>query len=71
VALTAVYHLGFAQYRHDGVRAPEAGNTIISLPMLLSANPIGSVADHMAMHVSAVVHEYDTEVRLPPETTAS
>jgi hypothetical protein len=70
VALTAVYHLGFAQYRHDGVRAPETGNAIISLPMLLSANPIGSIADHMAMHISAVEHEYNTEVRLPPETTA-
>ena len=70
VTLTAVYHLGYTQYRQDGVRAPETGNVIISLPMLLSANPIGSVADHMAMHISAVTHEYNTEVRLPPPTKA-
>ena len=70
VTLTAVYHLGYAQYRQDGVRAPETGNVLISLPMLLSANPIGSVADHMAMHISAVQHEYNTEVRLPPPTKA-
>lgn len=70
VTLTAVYHLGYTQYRQDGVRAPETGNVIISLPMLLSANPIGSVADHMAMHISAVTHEYNTEVRLPPATKA-
>jgi hypothetical protein len=34
--ITAVYHLGYAQYRTDGVGAPETGNTIISVPMLLS-----------------------------------
>lgn len=69
-ALTAVYHLGFTQYRRDGVRAPETGNVIISMPMLLTANPIGSIADHMAMHISAVTHEYETGVRLPPPTKA-
>ncbi|MGE5636789.1 MAG: hypothetical protein ACM3UV_07610 [Nocardioidaceae bacterium] len=71
VALTAIYHLGFAQYRQDGVGAPETGNTIISLPMLLSANPLGSIADHAAMHIPAVAHSYETDVRLPPGTTAN
>lgn len=70
MTITAVYHLGFEQYREDGVRAPETGNTIISMPMLLSTNPVGSIADHAAMHVSAVAHEYETEVRLPPPTEA-
>jgi hypothetical protein len=70
VAMTAIYHLGYTQYRDHGVGAPETGNVIISMPMLLSANPIGSVADHMAMHISAVQHEYNTEVRLPPPTKA-
>lgn len=68
--ITAIYHLGFAQYREDGVGAPETGNTLISIPMLLSTNPIGSVADHVAMHVAAVSHSYETDVRLPPRTTA-
>jgi hypothetical protein len=40
------------------------------MPMLLSTSPIGSIADHAAMHISAVAHEYQTEVRLPPPTTA-
>ncbi|MGZ6708226.1 MAG: hypothetical protein ACXVFN_14945 [Solirubrobacteraceae bacterium] len=70
MTITAVYHLGFAQYREDGVGAPETGNTIISMPMLLSANPIGSIADHAAMHISAVAHSYETEVRLPPPAKA-
>jgi hypothetical protein len=70
MTITAVYHLGFSQDRHDGVGAPETGNTIISVPMLLSTNPIGSIADHMAMHISAVAHTYETDVRLPPPTKA-
>jgi hypothetical protein len=70
MSITAIYHLGFAQYREDGVGAPETGNTLISMPMLLSTNPIGSVADHMAMHIAAVARTYETEVRLPPPTTA-
>jgi hypothetical protein len=70
MTITAVYHLGFAQYRQDGVGTPEIGNTIISMPMLLSTNPIGSVADHMAMHITAVTHTYETDVRLLPPTEA-
>jgi hypothetical protein len=68
--ITAIYHLGYAQYRHDGIGPPETGNVMISMPMLLSANPIGSIADHAAMHISAVAHTYNTEVRLPPPTKA-
>jgi hypothetical protein len=70
MTITAVYHLGYSQYRQDGIGAPETGNTIISMPMLLSTNPIGSIADHAAMHVSAVAHSYETDVRLPPATEA-
>lgn len=70
LTITAVYHLGYSQYRQDGVKAPETGNTIISMPMLLSTNPLGSIIDHSAMHISAVAHSYETEVRLPPATTA-
>ena len=70
MTITAVYHLGFDQYREDGVAAPEVGNTIISMPMLLSTNPVGSVAAHAAMHMAAVAHTYETDVRLPPATTA-
>ncbi len=66
MTMTAVYHLGYSQYREDAIGAPETGNTIISMPMLLTTNPIGSVVDHAAMHISAVAHSYETEVRLPP-----
>jgi hypothetical protein len=66
--ITATYHLGYPQYREDGVGQPELGNTIISVPMLATANPIGSVVAHASMHTTAVTHAYETDVFLPPET---
>ena len=35
--------------------------------MLATANPIGSVVAHAAMHTTAVAHSYETDVFLPPE----
>jgi hypothetical protein len=68
--ITATYHLGYPQYREDGIAMPEVGNTIISVPMLATANPIGSIVAHAAMHTTAVAHAYETPQFLPPETEA-
>jgi hypothetical protein len=70
VTITAVYHLGYDQYREDGVVGPETGNTIISAPAIVSMNPLGSVIAHTSMHVAAAVHAYETDVFLPPQTDA-
>jgi general stress protein CsbA len=68
LVITATYHLGYPQYREDGVAKPEVGNTLISIPMLATANPVGSIAAHISMHVTAVTHSYETNVFLPPQT---
>lgn len=68
--ITGAYHLGYDQYREDGIAGPETGNTIISVPTLLSANPLGSVVAHAAMHVAADLHSYETDTFLPPQTDA-
>jgi len=68
LVITATYHLGYPQYRQDGVAKPEVGNTLISIPMLATANPVGSIAAHISMHVTAVTHSYETTVFLPPQT---
>ena len=68
LVITAAYHLGYPQYRQDGVAKPEVGNTLISIPMLATANPVGSIAAHVSMHVTAVTHSYETTVFLPPQT---
>jgi len=70
VLITATYHLGYEQFREDGVGAPEIGNTIILVPALATVNPLGSVVAHASMHVAAVTHSYETEVFLPPQTDA-
>jgi hypothetical protein len=68
LAITATYHLGYPQYRTDGVRQPETGNTLMSVPTLVTANPIGSIGAHMSMHIAAVTHAYETDTYLPPQT---
>ena len=68
LVITATYHLGYPQYRQDGVAKPEVGNTLISIPMLATANPVGSIGAHISMHVTAVTHSYETTVFLPPQT---
>jgi len=68
--ITATYHLGYPQYRENGIGKPEIGNTIISVPMFATANPIGAVIAHATMHTTAVTHAYETDVFLPPETSA-
>lgn len=56
--------------REDGVGQPLTGNAIISVPMLVTANPVGSVVAHASMHVAAEAHSHETEVFLPPQTDA-
>lgn len=70
ITITAAYHLGYQQFREDGIGSPEIGNTIISVPMLVSGNPVGSIAAHASMHVTADLHAYETDVFLPPQTDA-
>jgi len=71
MVITATYHLGYPQFRQDGVRQPETGNMIISVPTLLTANPVGSIGAHVSMHVTAVTHAYETPTYLPPKTLVS
>ena len=70
MTITATYHLGYDQYRRDGIGGPETGNVLISVPALVTANPVGSIVDHAGMHIAAVAHEYETDLRLPPQADA-
>lgn len=71
VFITATYHVGYEDLRTgEGIRNPELGNSVISLPVIASANPLGSVIAHTSMHLAAVSHSYETEDRLPPQTFA-
>jgi hypothetical protein len=68
VAITATYHAGYKALQNvRGISQPEIGNTIISVPMIVSANPVGSVLAHVSMHLAAVTHSYESKDRLPPQ----
>jgi len=66
LAMTAVYHAGYSDFRSTKVARPIAGDVVWSIPTLLTLNPIGAPIAHAGMHVSAVLHSYETETFLPP-----
>jgi hypothetical protein len=68
---TAVYHLGYSDFRGEKLRKPLVGDVIWSVPTLATLSPLGSPIAHAGLHVSAVVHSYDTDTFLPPHRAAS
>jgi len=66
LAMTAVYHSGYSEFRSDKVSKPLTGDVVWSVPTLLTLNPIGSPIAHAGLHVSAVLHSYETDTFLPP-----
>jgi hypothetical protein len=66
LAMTAVYHAGYGDFRSGKLRKPVTGDLIWSLPTLATLNPIGAPIAHIGLHVGAVVHNYDTDLFLPP-----
>ena len=66
IGITAVYHLGYSDFRSEKVRKPIVGDVIWSAPTLLTLSPLGAPIAHAGLHVSAVLHSYETDTFLPP-----
>ena len=66
MAMTAVYHAGYSDFRSEKLRKPVAGDVLWSVPTLVTLNPIGAPIAHAGLHVTAVLHDYDTDLFLPP-----
>lgn len=66
LAMTAVYHAGYGDFRSEKLRNPVAGDVLWSVPTLVTLNPIGASIAHAGMHVAAVLHSYETDLFLPP-----
>jgi hypothetical protein len=66
LAMTAVYHSGYSDFRSDKMAKPLTGDVIWSAPTLLTLNPIGAPIAHAGLHTSAVLHSYETDTFLPP-----
>lgn len=60
LAFTAVYHVGYPEFRGSMLRKPLAGDVVWSVPTLGTLNPVGAPIAHVGLHVSAVLHSYDT-----------
>jgi hypothetical protein len=63
---TVVYHVGYPDFRGGKVKKPVAGDVIWSVPTLATLSPLGAPIAHITLHVSAVVHSYQTDLFLPP-----
>jgi hypothetical protein len=66
VAMTASYHLGYSDFRSEKVGRAVSGDLVWSVPTLVTLNPIGAPIAHAGLHVSAVLHSYETDLFLPP-----
>ncbi len=66
LAMTAVYHAGYGEFRSEKIRKPLTGDVLWSVPTLVTLNPIGAPIAHAGMHTSAVLHSYETDTFLPP-----
>ena len=63
---TAAYHAGYSEFRSGKIGNPMRGAAIWSGPTLLTLNPLGAPIAHIGLHVSAVIHTYETNTFLPP-----
>jgi hypothetical protein len=68
---TAVYHVGYSDFRGEKLRKPLAGDAIWSVPTLVTLSPFASPITHAGLHVNAVVHSYDTDTFLPPHRSSA
>jgi hypothetical protein len=70
MAVTATYHLGYPDFRGEKLRKPVAGDVVWSAPTLLTLSPLGAPVAHAGLHVTAVLHSYETDTFLPPHSAA-
>lgn len=66
IGITAVYHLGYSDFRSEKVRKPIVGDVVWSAPTLVTLSPLGAPIAHVGLHTSAVLHSSETDTFLPP-----
>ncbi len=66
LAMTTLYHWGYADFRTRKVLQPNVGSAITAVATLASANPVASPFAHVMLHVAAVIHSPGSDLFLPP-----
>ena len=64
--MSTVYHLGFAQFDDDLV-TPQLSTVAVSVPTLITANPLGSVMAQTSLHLAVTFRTFESDVLVPPE----
>jgi hypothetical protein len=64
--VTVAYHLGYPEYRGQGLSGPVIGNTMMTLGYLITTNPLAAILSHIAMHIAGVLRGPASVVQLPP-----
>jgi hypothetical protein len=64
--VTAVYHLGYPEFRNARLGLVLFGNSMITLAYILPGNPLGAMISHITMHIAAVLQGPETTIQLPP-----
>jgi hypothetical protein len=71
LVVTSAYHLGYADFRGLKLLRASIGNAIATVPTLLSGNPVASPLAHILLHVTAVIHNPQSDLFLPPHELRS
>ncbi|MCB0468415.1 MAG: hypothetical protein KDC64_09420 [Aequorivita sp.] len=64
--ITAVYHLGYPEFRNKTVLWTVFGNGVLSLAFIVTMNPLAAIIPHIAMHIAAIIHGPKTTGQVPP-----
>jgi len=64
--VTALYHLGYPEYRNKKVLWTMFGNGILSLAYILTMSPLAAILPHITMHMAAITHGPKTTGQVPP-----
>jgi len=66
LAITLIYHVGYAEFRSAAVVAPLVGNLVITATYVVTGSPLAPIVTHVVMHVASVWLGMETLPTLPP-----
>lgn len=66
IFVTALYHLGYPEFRNKNLFWTFLGNGILTLAFIITANPLAAIIPHIIMHITAIIHGRETTGQVPP-----
>ncbi len=64
--LSTTHHRGFEQYDDDLI-TPQLVTGVVSVPAVLTLNPLGSLVAQISLNVAVTVQAFETDLFAPPE----